>query len=107
MEIIVVRGTGQFQGEDIVDPLLATELAAISRGRAELDKQSTINEAVTLEVLFRPGLETGQLVEVVDALQGTVWRGKITGIAHRINNAEQTQVTTTLNIERPTDFYLM
>ncbi len=94
--IIAVRDAGDLQGEDIVDALLSTVTVQLERGRAELDAHSTIPQSVSLGVVFRTGLELGQLAEVHDAMQGKSYRGKITGISHRIDNGA---VTTLLDIE--------
>ena len=95
--IIVVRNAGDLQGEDIVDALLSTVPVQLARGQAELDAHSSTPQSVSLDVVFRTGLELGQLAEVHDAMQGTSYRGKITGISHRINNGA---VTTLLDLER-------
>jgi hypothetical protein len=96
--IVVARYTGDRQGEDIVDRLLSSVDAQLSRGRAELDANATLQQTVDLTIVYRQGLELGQLVEVHDALQGRSYRGKITGISHRIDGG---QVVTVLNILKP------
>ena len=105
MEIFVYRSPGDRQGPDIIDPLLSTEEVGRSRGRAELDALSTIKEIVTLQVVYRADLKTGQLVLIQDALQGASWKGKITNITHKVSNVKEPSVFTTLIIERPSDFY--
>jgi len=55
-------------------------------------------QPVELTIAYRSGLRLGQLAEVHDSLLGESFRGKITGIAHSVENNE---VTTRLNIERP------
>lgn len=104
MEIVVIRAPGNIQGEDIIEPLLSTEQAGVSRGRAELDARSTVMEEVQMDVVYRANLVPGQLVKVVDALQGTAWYGKIKAVQHRINNAASPSVISSLTIEHPTDF---
>ena len=105
MEIIVIRPPGDIQGEDIIDPLLSTEAAGVSRGQAELDIQGTVKDNVTLQIVYRSNLVTGQLVEVHDALQGVSWKGKLTAISHKISNTEEPSLFTEVSLERPSDFY--
>ncbi|MBF0108775.1 MAG: hypothetical protein HQL76_06330 [Magnetococcales bacterium] len=80
-EIFCQRGDGAFRGTDISDPLLTTDEAKRSRGRAEIDAGESLQE-VSLTCLHRPGFMPGQLVEVHDALMGLSWRGKITSVSH-------------------------
>lgn len=96
--VVVVRGIGDRKGQDIVDALLADTSAKIERGRVELDEHDKPSQDVTLEIVYRPGLRLGQLVEVHDSVQGVSWRGKIVEIAHRITIASH---TTELRISRP------
>ncbi len=98
IDIFVQRYTGDKRGEDIVDPLLGDLAVALARGRTELDKSALPQQPVQLAVKFRAGLRLGQLAEAHDAMQGVSWRGKITGISHRISNG---QVYTVLDTVRP------
>ncbi|MEO5350510.1 MAG: hypothetical protein H7836_12805 [Magnetococcus sp. YQC-3] len=93
-EIFCQRGDGAFRGADVSDPLLATDEAKRSRGRAEIDSGEALQE-VSLTCLHRPGLMPGQLVEVHDALLGRSWRGKITSVSHA---AAGPKITTTLEL---------
>lgn len=96
--IFVTRYAGDKRGEDIVDPLLNTVEAQLARGTAELDAHSTTPQTVNLVTVYRPGVELGQLAEVHDAMQGVSYRGKITGISHRISSGT---VTSLIDIVRP------
>jgi hypothetical protein len=102
VDIIVLRGAGDKRGPDIIEPLIAEPIVAVERGRNELDTHSVLQQPIQMTTTFRTGVELGQLVEVIDALQGEVWRGKITGISHRISGGE---VQTTLDILRPAKFF--
>lgn len=102
VDIIVLRGAGDKRGPDIVDPLVSEPVVAVERGRNELDTHSVLQQPIQMTTVFRLGVELGQIAEVVDALQGAVWRGKITGISHRISGSE---VQTTLDILRPAKFF--
>lgn len=96
--IIVTRGAGNKRGEDIADALLSTVEAQLARGTAELDAHSTAPQTVNLSTVYRTGVSLGQLIEVHDALQGQSYRGKITGVSHRIDAGA---VTTVLDVVRP------
>lgn len=102
VDIIVLRGAGDKRGPDIVEPLISEPVVAVERGRNELDLHSVLQQPIQMTTVFRTGVELGQLVEVVDAMQGEVWRGKITGISHRISGGA---VQTTLDILRPAEFF--
>lgn len=95
-EIFCQRGDGTFRGADISDPLLTTDDAKRSRGRAEIDAGESLQE-VSLICLHRPGFMPGQLIEVHDALMGQSWRGKITGVSH---NAQGARLITSLEVVR-------
>lgn len=98
--IIVTRYAGDKRGEDIVDALLTTVEAQLARGRAELDAHATTPQTVGLVTVFRAGVDTGQLAEVHDALQGAEYRAKITGVSHRIDGGK---VNTVLDLVRPVE----
>lgn len=96
VDVIVERPPGDNPGEDIVDPLITDISVALSRGQVEVDKVAK-GVPVTLQTKFRAGLRTGQLIEVVDALMGVAWRGKITGIEHGVDGPV---LITTLQVVR-------
>ncbi|MEO5348408.1 MAG: hypothetical protein H7836_02020 [Magnetococcus sp. YQC-3] len=93
-EIFCQRGDGVFRGADVSDPLLVTDEAKRSRGRAEIDSGEALQE-VALTCLHRPGLMPGQLVEVHDGLMGQSWRGKVTSVSH---SAAGPRLTTALEL---------
>jgi len=99
-DLFVKRDLGDLRGPDVVDRLLADDTVAIERGRNELDKNSGLQD-INLVTVFRLGVEMGQLVEVVDVLQGRVYRGKIKGIRHI---AENGVVQTQLTLDKPSTF---
>ena len=106
MEIIVERPPPDKQGDDIVDPLLSTEEVGLSRGRAELDENSSAHQLNTLVINYRAGLQLGQLVEVVDLMLARVWKGKIIGITQQIGSVRgDLQVVSVLDIKYPTELY--
>lgn len=100
VDIIVKRGEGDKPGHDIFEPLLATIPVAIERGRSEIDSESDI-QSVVMECVYRSNVEKGQLIEVLDILQGKTWRGKLVGIQHTLDGSK---VITELTVHRPTEF---
>lgn len=79
-DITVIRGTGERAGDDIYSPLLCTDLAAVNRGRAEIDANTPAAEIV-VRSRYQPDVNHGDLVEV-RVRQKTAWRGKITAYRH-------------------------
>ncbi len=101
VDLVVIRGAGDRQGDDIVEALLSTTAAALNRGRNELDRRATGKDSLTYTVVFRTGILLGQLVEVDDILLGASFRAKVTAVRHIIN---QTSATTQLTLERLSRF---
>lgn len=81
MDILCIRGEGDKPGEDIMEPLLATVEAGLSRGQAELD-EGTLSDEQDLETILKD-LRLGNLVQVDDTALG-LWRGKLVGLTHTI-----------------------
>jgi len=100
--LLVVRNSGDKRGADISEPLLSSDSAKIARGISELDSNAHSLEKVSITILYRPGLELGQIVKVVDSTQGADYLAKITGIDYKYSAAN---VSVTLSLDKPTDFY--
>lgn len=100
VDLVVIRGEGTSPGDDVLDVLLSDLNAALSRGRAELD-QGALADAPVLEIKLRD-VRLGQTVEVDDTALGT-WRGKVTGVSHRISvdDAGNLSGSTTVNLRKP------
>lgn len=103
-DIVVIRGLGDREGEDIVEALLSEDSAALSRGRAELDQQATAKVERTIEIPYETGVEMGQLVEVADSLSGAVYRGKVIDIKSTLQG-DPPSAMMHLTLLVPTDFY--
>jgi hypothetical protein len=104
LDIFVQRDAGDRRGDDVVDPLIGDNIPiAIQRGRNELDEKSSSPQKVNSECVHRTGLELGQHVRVFDFDTGEVWNGKVASITHK---QEGRMLTTSLVIERPSNFYL-
>lgn len=99
VHIVVKRGAGTHPGEEIVDPLLSTVPAALSRGRAELDRQSSGAQERTFTVPFVAGRRPGQIEELHDVDVGQTVRGKITGLAHHGRGGERPEAWTDVTLE--------
>ena len=106
MQIVVKRGAGTHPGEEIVDPLLSTVPAALSRGRAELDRQGSGAQDVTLRVPFVAGRRLGQVEAVHDIQSGKVYRGKIVGLRHHGRGGERPAAWTELTLETPSEVFV-
>lgn len=72
------------EGLTIVEPLLGSDEAAVSRGRAFLCEEGTGEEPVRYTTLFRPGVRPGQLVLVTDSIIGKDFLGKVTSVQHTV-----------------------
>lgn len=96
IDITVIRGSGDSQGEDIVSTLFTSEAVVRQRGRNEIDARQPITP-VQLRSVYRPGIRTGQTVRVMDALQGVTWYGKIISLDIAV---EGPVVTASMEIDR-------
>lgn len=85
MEIYAIRDLGDREGSHVVDRLMATIPVMVARGRDVLDRNANTQDAF-LSVIFRQGIEPGQLVEVHDSLFGVSWRGIVTQVEHRFGD---------------------
>lgn len=97
MIIEVYRGDGLLGGTPIIEPLLSDE-TLIQRGIAEMNRNAHAFNQIDLEVVFRPGLKLGQLVEALDPSTAHPYRAKITGIEIRVSEAA---IDTHLTLEQP------
>lgn len=81
LDITVQREAGDVPGTDLVEPLLGSVPAALSRGRAEIDTAHSVYK-LKLTTTFQGVVRLGQLVDVEDSLRGQISRGKVVGIEH-------------------------
>ena len=79
IDITVIRGDGDIQGEDIVDAYLTSDAVAIQRGRNAIDADAKC-QTLQLVAKYRAGIRAGQTVRVLDTMQGPAWYGKITSV---------------------------
>lgn len=106
VHIVVKRGAGANPGEEIVDPLLATVPAALSRGRAELDRQSSGAQEKTYTVPFLAGRRSGQVEEIHDVDLGETVRGKIKALRHHGQGGDRPQAWTDVTLEVPVGVFV-
>ncbi|MFC7422046.1 hypothetical protein ACFQNF_19490 [Iodobacter arcticus] len=81
IEATVQRGAGDVLGKEIIDPLIGSVQAAISRGRAEIDASCSVRK-LRLTTTYQACVRIGQLLDVKDSLRGHIARGKVVGIEH-------------------------
>lgn len=101
-DLIVIRFLGDKEGDDIIDELLSTDAAALSRGRAELDQRATAQVERVVTVPYEAGVELGQTVQISDTLQGQTYIGKVTGLDYA-NELASALLSVTLAV--PSEFF--
>lgn len=97
-DLFVQRNGADLRGPDIIDPLLTTIAACLSRGRKELDDNAHALQDVTILIPHVPGLRCGQVIGEVDLFTGLYWFGKIVGIEY---NYTETSLEVRVDIKRP------
>ena len=85
-DIVVIRGLGDREGDDVFDILLSTEPAALSRGRALLDARAAAQVERRLTIPYTPNVELGQTVLYSDSVLGEVFVSKIVNIEINFTN---------------------
>ena len=79
ISIIVQRSPADRTGDDIVDPLLASDSAALERGRNAIDATCSNRSVATATGPHRHWVQPGSLIEY-HGTNGT-WRGLLTRCA--------------------------
>lgn len=97
INIIVIRGAGDIEGEPIIDPLIGTAAVAIQRGRNVLDSKSATKQSIDLTTIFDPTSAIGDLIKVDDMETPEVYKAKVTSIRH---NIDQGEAVTDLRLDR-------
>lgn len=97
MIIEVYRGDGLREGAPIVAPLLSDD-ALVHRGSAEMDANAHVFNRLELDVVFRPGMRLGQIVEATDPSTAKPYRAKVTGIQISVSLAS---IEVRLTLEQP------
>lgn len=95
LEIVLQRGNGIHPEYSIVDPLLSDYQALYCRANHELDQGEEL-QPLTITLVYRSGLQTGQLVEVQDGLYGQTFRGVIQSVQHEMDGVRLISKVTVL-----------
>lgn len=83
LEVAMQRGAAEYPVQRVVAPLLANHYLLSLRAKAELDQGDAL-QRVELTILYRPGLEPGQLVAVQDGGYGRTFRGVVREVSHEL-----------------------
>lgn len=99
-DIICQRGEATHPAHDIIEPLLATVGACLSRGRAELD-DGALSDSIQLTIALTD-VRLGKTVRVDDPLG--IWQGKIVGVSHTVQVDDEGNISgeTQIKVTRPT-----
>lgn len=103
IDVTVVRYGGDYPGEDIIDPYIGSEQAAIQRGRNELDENSSGLQPVDLTIPYTSGIVPGKYIKVHDYELSEVWVGKCVSV--RIQK-DGPAILMQIRVKRPTDFHV-
>lgn len=95
IDIIVQRDGGGVVGDDVVDGLMTSSYVALARGECEIDKEAN-HTIVQLAAIHKPGLRTGQVIDMVDNSTNTIMRGKVVSIEIHLNEVGATIDTVTM-----------
>ncbi len=81
--IEVLRGAGTRDGGEVSEALLGDSLvAALARGRAELDAHAYTRDRIALTIDYRADLLPGDRIAVADPDLGALWQGTVLGVEH-------------------------
>ena len=101
MKILVTRPPADNQGPDIVDALLTSDQAGISRGRREIDYNGSNRSQERGNCPLLPYMPTGSLINVTEA--GGSYRGKLQSYSITIDigdDGREFTASTAISIER-------
>lgn len=70
VSVIVQRAPADFQGQDITDPLIATDAQAIERGRIEIERKYSDRFTVSGTCPLHTYMQPGKIVQVTDLQKG-------------------------------------
>ena len=85
MEIVLIRGAGDSYEEVLENPLASDLLSKRQLGRNFLDDHATPISDVEVKVLYRDGIQRGDVITLEHALTGETWIVKITGVKHDVS----------------------
>ena len=106
---VIVQRTGAYpyKHEDIYDVLIQGEECALCRGRSVLDESGVGHQVVSFDIPFTKNIRLGQIIEVEDSILNTTWRGKITGISHKVQIGSSSLLAlTNLKVKKPSKYFV-
>ncbi|MEO5341073.1 MAG: discoidin domain-containing protein [Magnetococcus sp. MYC-9] len=83
LAVAMQRGEASHPLQEVVEPLLSDPNLLSCRARAELDRGESL-QVLELTIVYRAGLQSGQLVEVQDGGYGRTFRALLVGVRHEI-----------------------
>ena len=102
VDIVVIRGAGDYPGNDVSEPLASSVAVARELGRSIIDDAEP-GDDMQLTAAYLPELRLGKTLYVVDAWGEPAYNCKITGIRHvaGIDADGNPQLTTEITARRP------
>lgn len=97
IDLIVFRFAGDKEGEEIFDPLLSDVVAALQRGKFEIDF-NTPKIPTSMEIEYTPSMRCGNQVAAVDSRTGEVVYGVVKDFSHVVDGPT---IYTKVNMEVP------
>lgn len=86
IDIVVIRDSGDIEGEPIVDPLIGSIPCALQRGRNVLDGATRLVTVVDIEQIYDGSFRMGQIHQREDYTMSAIFpKSKITGITHTVS----------------------
>jgi hypothetical protein len=98
LRIVVQRGAGELQGDDIMEPIAGNENVLLNRARNEIDGaaakgQVQLNAVYPSDTSGSGHFLNGELLLVEDSQLGGSWRGKAKNVEHRISIDQKGAIT--------------
>lgn len=105
VDIVVIRGAGDYPGDDITEPLAASVVVARALGQSKIDEAERVDE-VSLTAAYTAGLKPGQTLQVNDPWGSPTYQGKITRVRHVGDTDQNGNVssTTEITVKKPREY---
>jgi hypothetical protein len=85
IDVLVIRGDGDIEGEPITDPLIGSEACAVERGRNVLDGASRLVTLTSINQIYDGTLRLGMLHQLEDKQAGVLRKHKVIGVRHTVS----------------------
>ena len=101
-DIMLIRGAGDYPGDDVIEPLAASVTVARALGQAIIDDAEPCDE-VLLTAAYTPVLRLGQTLQVHDPWGGPSYQGKITRLRHigATDTRGNVRISTEITLKKP------